>query len=131
MNSFLSKKIATCPFLGIWILFLHAPNTSCCYILYIRITVKKLQYQCLVLYISPRTKKQIGSLMETLMVVQIAIPIKVNQSLVNGLVENHKRKINVSSFQFTLSFSHFPFSTRITCLYWLKFLFLVISLRIL
>lgn len=44
-----------------------------------------------------RTKKQIGSLMETLMLVQVAIPIKANQSLVNGLVENHKRKINEKS----------------------------------
>jgi hypothetical protein len=57
---------------------------------------------------SGRTKKPGGNLMEILMVVQIAIPIKVNQNLVGGLVENHKRKLNVSSFQFTFSISPFP-----------------------
>lgn len=42
--------------------------------------------------------------METPMIVQIAISIKVNQSLVDDLVENHKRKLSVSSFRFADSF---------------------------
>lgn len=60
---------------------------------------------------SPRTKKQNGNSKETPMIVQIAIPIKVNQSLVSGLVENHKRKLNVSSFQFTYIVCSFFFSS--------------------
>lgn len=82
---------------------------SILYTLYIRITVKNVESSVFYGVHSHRTKKQNGNKMETPMVVQIAIPIKDNQSLVKDLVENHKRKLSVSSFQFADSFFSFSF----------------------